>query len=109
MVYYRHRNVNWGVVMTDGSERDRAAEKRRVLARLRRAEGQVRGVAAMVEREDDCERVAQQLAAVRKALDRAFYDVMACATRRALADAGVTDETASSEVARVTELLARYG
>lgn len=88
---------------------DWAAEKRRVLARLRRAEGQVRGVAAMVEREDDCEQVAQQLAAVRRALDRAFYDVMACATRRALAEAGVTDPAASREVAHIGELLTRYG
>lgn len=95
--------------MTDGDTVGWADEKRRVLARLRRAEGQVRGVAAMVEREADCEQVAQQLAAVRKALDRAFYDVMACATRRALAEAGVSTPAASRELAHLTELLARYG
>lgn len=95
--------------MDDKTTTDWAGEKQRVLARLRRAEGQVRGVAAMVEREDDCEQVAQQLAAVRKALDRAFYDVMACATRRALDKAGVSNPAASRELAHLTELLARYG
>lgn len=90
--------------MADWSE-----EKRRVLARLRRAEGQVRAVAGMVEREEDCEKVAQQLAAVRKALDRAFYDVIACAARRAIAARGADAEAASAEVAHITELLTRYG
>lgn len=95
--------------MTEHSTSDWAGEKQRVLARLRRAEGQVRGVAAMVEREADCEQVAQQLAAVRKALDRVFYEVMACATRRTLAEAGVSDPAASLELAHLTKLLARYG
>lgn len=82
--------------------------KAQVLARLKRAEGQVRAVAGMVEREEDCERVAQQLAAARKALDRAFYDLMACMLRRELADAGLQD-TKLDGVNHLSELLARYG
>ena len=58
--------------------------KTRVLSRLKRAEGQVRAVIGMVEREDDCEHVIQQMAAVRKALDRAFYDMIACMSHREL-------------------------
>lgn len=83
--------------------------KAQVLARLKRAEGQVRAVASMVEREDDCERVVQQLAAARKALDRAFYDLMACMTRRELEAAGISSNKASEGIRHVTELLARYG
>ncbi|MES2885574.1 MAG: metal-sensitive transcriptional regulator [Pseudomonadota bacterium] len=85
------------------------AGKTQVLARLKRAEGQVRAVIGMVEREDDCERVTQQLAAARKALDRAFYDLMACMTRRELEAAGVSGRKAMDGVKHITDLLARYG
>lgn len=83
--------------------------KAQVLSRLKRAEGQVRAVVAMVEREDDCERVTQQLAAARKALDRAFYDLIACMTRRELASLGVKDAEAKARLTHMTDLLARYG
>lgn len=85
------------------------AGKTQVLARLKRAEGQVRAVIGMVEREDDCEHVTQQLAAARKALDRAFYDLMACMTRRELEAAGVSGRKAMDGVKHITDLLARYG
>ena len=40
-----------------------------VLNRLRRAEGQIRGIQRMVEEGEDCHKIAQQFSAVRKALD----------------------------------------
>ena len=83
--------------------------KYQLLTRLKRAEGQVRAVAAMVEREEDCEQVAQQLAAARKALDRAFYDMMACATQRELEAAGAADAKLVRRLDHMNELLARYG
>lgn len=83
--------------------------KAQVLARLKRAEGQVRAVSAMVEREEECERIAQQLAAVRKALDRAFYDMMACATQRELEAAGAADAKVVRKLDQLSELLTRYG
>ena len=83
--------------------------KAQVLARLKRAEGQVRGVIQMVEREDDCERVAQQLSAARNALDRAFYEMMACMTQRELMAAGVTEKKALAKLDHLGQVLARYG
>ena len=83
--------------------------KDRVLARLKRVEGQVRALNGMVEREEDCEKVVQQLAAARKALDRTFFDLMACMTRRELAEAGVSNRTVSHKLDELTQLLARYG
>jgi CsoR family transcriptional regulator, copper-sensing transcriptional repressor len=80
-----------------------------VLGRLRRVEGQVRAVAGMVEREEDCERVVQQLAAARKALDRTFYDLIACLTQRELAEGGVRSAAVLKRLAQVNDLLARYG
>lgn len=90
--------------MNEWSERKGA-----VLARLRRVEGQVRAIGGMVEREEDCERVVQQMAAARKALDRAFFDLVACLTQRELADAGVASPAALRRLARINDLLARYG
>lgn len=84
-------------------------DKERVLARLKRAEGQVRAVIRMVEQDDDCEKVAQQLAAARKALDRSFFDMMACVTRKELEAAGITDVKTGRKLAELSQLLARYG
>lgn len=83
--------------------------KAKVMARLKRAEGQVRAVIAMVEREDDCEQVAQQLSAARKALDRAFYDLIACMTHRELAALGIKEAAAHKRLGHMTDLLTRYG
>ena len=46
-----------------------AAQRQQTLVRLRRAEGQVRGLYAMVERDAACQDVLTQIAAVRRALD----------------------------------------
>ena len=48
-----------------------------VVKRLRRAEGQIRGVIAMLESGRDCTEVVTQLAAVSRALDRAGFKVIA--------------------------------
>lgn len=55
------------------------SDRRTLVARLRRAEGQVRAVARQVEEADDCEAIAQQLTAARRALDRSFYALVGCA------------------------------
>lgn len=84
-------------------------DRKRVTARLKRAEGQIRGVCGMIERDEDCEKVAQQLAAARKALDKAFFDVMSCATRRALSEASVDQPKLLQELTHLNQLLVRYG
>ncbi|MFC0597959.1 metal-sensitive transcriptional regulator [Streptomyces palmae] len=50
---------------------------RAVLNRLRRAQGQLAGVIAMIEAGRDCEDVVTQLAAVSRALDRAGFKIVA--------------------------------
>lgn len=49
-----------------------------VLNRLRRAEGQIRGIQRMVEEGEDCHKVAQQFSAVRKALDSTYLRMTVC-------------------------------
>jgi len=48
-----------------------------VVRRLRRAEGQIRGVIAMLEDGRECADVVTQLAAVSRALDRAGFKIIA--------------------------------
>ena len=54
-------------------------QKRDLTHRLARVEGQLRGIqrlVANVEAPEDCDAVAQQMAAARKALDRAFVTML---------------------------------
>ncbi|MGW2352436.1 metal-sensitive transcriptional regulator [Actinacidiphila glaucinigra] len=58
-----------------------------VLNRLRRAQGQLTGVIAMIEAGRDCKDVVTQLAAVSRALDRAGFKIVASGMRQCLAAA----------------------
>lgn len=49
-----------------------------LLNRLRRAEGQLRGVQRMIDEGEDCMHIAQQIAAVRRALDSAYVRMTVC-------------------------------
>jgi DNA-binding FrmR family transcriptional regulator len=55
-----------------------------VVKRLRRAEGQIRGVIAMLEDGRDCADVVTQLAAVSRALDRAGFKIIATGLQQCL-------------------------
>lgn len=59
--------------------------RRQVMNRLRRAQGQLAGVLAMIEDGRECRDVVTQLAAVSKAIDRAGFKIMACTLRESLA------------------------
>ena len=81
-------------------------DQKALIARLSRVEGQVRGVRQMIGDGAACRDVAQQLSAARKALDKAFYEAIACALRHHLAahpaEAGV-------QIDEFTALLSKYG
>lgn len=81
--------------------------KASLIARLKRIEGQMRGIQAMMEREEGCEAIARQLAAARAALDRAFYEMVACSIERELGDT-LTEKTQAA-VEDVSRILAKYG
>lgn len=57
-----------------------------VVKRLRRAEGQVRGVIRLIEEQRDCAEVVTQLAAVSRALDRAGFKIIATSLRECVAE-----------------------
>jgi DNA-binding FrmR family transcriptional regulator len=58
-----------------------------VIKRLRRAEGQIRGVIGMLEEGRDCADVVTQLAAVSRALDRAGFKIVASGLQQCLTTA----------------------
>ena len=64
-----------------------------VLNRLRRAQGQLAGVIAMIEDGRDCQDVVTQLAAVSRALDRAGFKIVASGMRQCLSDDGTSPMT----------------
>ena len=67
-----------------------------LVMRLKRIEGQLRGIQAMIAEGQDCEKVVQQISASRRALDKAFFNVLACAIE-------------SEPPKQAAELLAKFG
>lgn len=63
-----------------------------VLRRLRRLEGQIRGVQRLVEEGSECREVVTQLTAAKGALDRVGFTLMAAAMRECVATEGDTEE-----------------
>ncbi len=84
--------------------------KKDLILRLKRVEGQLRGIQAMIDAGEDCEKVAQQLSASRRALDKTFFNVLACAIQAEPAP-GTAAGRASLEkrLRNAAEILARFG
>ena len=55
--------------MSAVTETDREVEKTKILNRLRRLEGQIRGLQRMIEEDNTCVEVMTQLASAKSALD----------------------------------------
>ena len=75
--------------------------------RLRRIEGQVRGLVDMIESGRSCEDIATQMSAARKAMDKAFFRMMTCSLIEAVNDSE-TDEQAILEVERSARLMEKF-
>jgi len=87
-----------------------AQQKKDLLNRLARIEGQLRGVQkliALAEQPSDCDAVAQQMAAARKALDRSFVQLLAAMV--VTQGGNATDlEQARASAAHVAALLDKF-
>ncbi len=85
----------------------RSEHQREVINRLKRIEGQLRGLIEMVDAHRPCEDVAQQMSAARKAMDKAFYRMMACSVMEAVSDSATEIDT-FREVERSIRILEKY-
>ncbi len=85
--------------------------KKELIHRLRRVEGQLRGIQAMIEKGSDCEAITQQLSASRRALDKAFYHVLSCAIQSGgePAAAGSGKAAVDKRLEHAADLLAKFG
>jgi DNA-binding FrmR family transcriptional regulator len=85
-------------------------QKKDLLNRLARVEGQLRGVQkliALADQPSDCDAVAQQMAAARKALDRSFVQLLTGLVQTQTEQATDLDE-ARATAARLAALLDKF-
>lgn len=74
-----------------------AVQLKDALTRLKRAQGQLGAVIAMIEDGDDCRRVLTQLAAVSSAVDRAGFKIISTGMRECQSARGRGEEPPMSE------------
>ena len=74
-----------------------------LLNRLRRAEGQLRGVQRMIEEGQPCLDIAGQMAAVRKALDSAYVRMTVCFMQQELQQRLAPDARRKGELNEVLD------
>jgi DNA-binding FrmR family transcriptional regulator len=82
-----------------------------LLNRLKRAEGQLRGIQRMIEEGQDCMDIATQMAAVRKALDSTYVRMTVCFVqqelRSRLSPQPAQDEQIESLLSGMQDLLSK--
>ena len=87
-----------------------ARQKKDLLNRLARIEGQLRGVQKLIALADspsDCDAVAQQMAAARKALDRSFVQLLTSSILTQTGDAEDLDD-ARARAAHLAAMLDKF-
>ena len=82
----------------------REQDKKALILRLKRIEGQLRGLQRLIDADAPCEAVAQQLSAARRALDKAFHSLVGCLIESRLG----AKASAPAGVRRALDILARY-
>lgn len=75
--------------------------QKKLIRRLSIVEGQIRGIKTIIE-ENNCEKAAQQMLAARRALDKAFSEMLSCMVEEKLAS-GTTED-----VAEIKHIISKY-
>jgi CsoR family transcriptional regulator, copper-sensing transcriptional repressor len=73
--------------------------------RLRRIEGQIRGIARMIEDDRSCEDIVTQFLAARSAMDRVAVEIVRLHADRCLRD--MPPEMAREQLIRIIELMSK--
>ena len=81
-------------------------EKDEILARLRRVEGQIRGIQRMIVDDRDCEAIVTQLMAARAALDRASMVIVTHHMQQCLSDP--SGKPSQRQLERIIEFFVRF-
>lgn len=80
--------------------------KEQLLKRLNRAEGQVRGIARMVEGDTYCIDILTQVSAAQAALDKVALELVRDHSKHCMSDPGLTDK---DRAAKADELVNAVG
>ena len=83
------------------------ANKDAMVKRLARVEGQLRGVQKLIQNDEDCEKIIQQLAAARKALDKAGHEMLACIIEQEVCEAENNDQL-DANMMHIRSLISKY-
>lgn len=73
--------------------------------RLRRIEGQVRGVIAMMDSAENCNNVVNQLKAIRNAVDKTLAHVVATNLEQCIIDEKDSEQNRSKRIEEAIQLL----
>lgn len=80
---------------------------KKVVNRIKRAEGQMRGVQKMMDEESDCQSVVTQLKAIRSSLDRAIGLIVAENLVDCLEDETLNQEDRDQMAQQAVELIVK--
>ncbi|RZU46858.1 DNA-binding FrmR family transcriptional regulator [Fluviicoccus keumensis] len=81
--------------------------KSELLKRLARVEGQIRGIQKLIQSDTECEQVLQQMTAARRALDKAFFEMLACVIESNVIEESC-DKPVADRMSEVKALLTKY-
>lgn len=82
-------------------------EKKNILNRLKRAEGQLRGIQKMIEDEQECIDIVTQLTAVRSSINRTMGLVITNQITRALQDPNLDLEQQEAKLQQALDLIVK--
>lgn len=85
-----------------------ANDKANLLARLRRIEGQVRGVQKMIDEDRYCIELLTQLAAIKNATNKVALSVLESHTRGCVADAIHQQESVDEKINELMEVIRQF-
>jgi CsoR family transcriptional regulator, copper-sensing transcriptional repressor len=82
--------------------------KKRLIDRLARIGGQIRGLHEMVEREEPCEHIAQQVGAARQALSKVFAELISDELSAVEQSSGKVSPETHARLASLVKILSKY-
>ncbi|WP_208560081.1 metal-sensitive transcriptional regulator [Marinilactibacillus kalidii] len=82
-------------------------QKRKMTNRLKRAEGQMRGVQKMIQQDDECIDIVTQLSAVRSSVDRMIGMIVAENLKDCLENPSDSTEDQSAKIEKAIQLIVK--
>jgi DNA-binding FrmR family transcriptional regulator len=79
-----------------------------MLKRLARVEGQIRGVQRLIKEDADCEKVAQQMTAARRALEKAYHEMVGCLIEDEIFEQKANATSTAAAMTNIRSIINKY-